>query len=193
MSSIDTDRSKFWRSTRPYWLQMLADGGVLIILGWLALFLPVFASASAFNTILGWLLVVSGLIGFVTTAGAGHRPGFWWSLLSAILAVAVGATLMQWPTLTSVPVVYLLTFFFVIEGIATIMYALEHRRELSGRWEWMMASGCVDLALAALVILGLPGTAAIAIGILVGVNMVFGGSALIAMSIYAHTAHFPES
>ena len=88
---------------------------------------------------------------------------------------------MQWPTANSIPVAYLLTFFFVIEGIATIMYALEHRRELSGRWEWMVASGCVDLALATLVVLGLPGTAPLAIGILVGVNMVLGGSrALIA-------------
>lgn len=172
---------------------MLAEGSVLIVLGWLALFLPIFASATMFYTILGWLFVVSGLIGFVTAAGTRHHPGFWWSLLSAILAVAVGATLMQWPTVTSISVAYLLTFFFVLEGIATIMYALEHRRELSGRWEWMVASGCVDLTLATLVVSGLPGTAPIAIGILVGVNMVFGGSALIAMSIYAHTAHFPKS
>ena len=100
---------------------------------------------------------------------------------------------MQWPTANSISVAYLLTFFFVLEGIATIMYALEHRRKLSERWEWMVASGCVDLALATLVVSGLPGSAPMAIGILVGVNMVFGGSALIAMSIYAHTGHFPKS
>lgn len=46
---------------------------------------------------------------------------------------------------------YLLTAFFVIEGLATIMFALDHKRQLSGRWEWMVASGIVDLALAALV------------------------------------------
>lgn len=193
MKNIDTDRSKFWRSTRPYWLQMLAEGIILVILGWLALFLPIFAPAIALNTIIGWLFVVSGLVGVVTTAGGRHHPGFWWSLLSAVLAIAVGATLMEWPTANSIPVAYLLTFFFVIEGIATIMYALDHRRELSGRWEWMVASGCVDLALAMLVVLGLPGTAPLAIGILVGVNMVFGGSAMIAMAIYAHTARFPKS
>ena len=172
---------------------MLAEGSVLIVLGWLALFLPVFTSATRFYTILGWLFVVSGLIGFVTTAGGRRHLGFWWSSLSAILAVAVGVTLMQWPTADPILVTYLLTLFFVLEGIATIMYALEHRRGLSGRWEWMVASGCVDLALATLVVSGLPGTAPMTIGILVGVNMVFGGSALIAMSIYAHTAHFPKS
>jgi uncharacterized membrane protein HdeD (DUF308 family) len=186
MKRIDTNRLAFWKSARRHWLQMLAEGIVLVILGWLALVLPIFAT-TAINTIIGWLFVVSGLVGLITTAGARHAPGFWWSLLSAILAIAVGATLMQWPAGDSVRVAYLLTAFFVIEGLATIMFALDHRRQLSGRWEWMVASGFVDLALAALVVLGLPETAPWAIGLLVGINMVFGGSALIAMAIYAHT------
>jgi uncharacterized membrane protein HdeD (DUF308 family) len=42
--------------------------------------------------------------------------------------------------------------------------------------------------LAALVFGGLPGTAAWAIGLLVGINMVFGGSALIAMALHAKNA-----
>lgn len=193
MKSTDTDRSRFWRSTRRYWLQILAEGIILVILGWLALFLPIFATVTTLNMILGWLFVVSGLIGLVTTAGGRHAPGFWWSLLSAILAIGVGATLMQWPAANSVPIVYVLTVFFVIEGIATIMYAREHRRRLSGRWEWMVASGFVDLALATLVVLGLPATAPWATGLLVGVNMVFGGSAMIAMAIYAHTTPPPSS
>ena len=66
------------------------------------------------------------------------------------------------------------------------MFAIEHKRQLSGRREWMAASGIVDLALAALVITGLPGMANWAVGILVGINMIFGGSALIAMAVYGH-------
>lgn len=66
------------------------------------------------------------------------------------------------------------------------MFAVEHKRQLSGRREWMAASGIVDLALAALVIIGLPGMANWAVGILVGINMIFGGSALIAMALYGH-------
>ena len=193
MTDIDTDRSKFWRSTRPYWLQMLGEGIVLVILGWLALFLPYIVPVTTIYTIIGWLFVVSGLVGLVTTISGRHGPGFRWSLLSAVLAIAVGSTLMEWPSATSIPIAYLLTFFFLIEGIATIMYALDHRRQLSGRWEWMVASGCVDLTLAALVILGLPTTAPLAVSILVGVNLVFGGSAMMAMAIYAHTARFPKS
>jgi uncharacterized membrane protein HdeD (DUF308 family) len=75
--------------------------------------------------------------------------------------------------------------FFVIEGIASIMFALDHKRELSGRWGWMLASGIIDLILATIILAGLPGTAVWALWLLVGINMVFGGSALIAMALYA--------
>jgi uncharacterized membrane protein HdeD (DUF308 family) len=49
-----------------------------------------------------------------------------------------------------------LIVFFVVEGVATIMYAFEHRRELSGRWEWMLISGIIDLVLAGIIFAGLP-------------------------------------
>jgi uncharacterized membrane protein HdeD (DUF308 family) len=70
------------------------------------------------------------------------------------------------------------------------MFALEHRRELSGRWGWMLASGIIDLILATIILAGLPGTAAWAIGLLVGTNMVFGGTALIAMALHAREIAF---
>ncbi len=81
-----------------------------------------------------------------------------------------------------------LVAFFIIEGIASIMFALEHKRELSGRWGWMLMSGIVDLVLAAMIFAGLPGTAVWAIGLLIGINMIFGGTALIAMALHARNA-----
>ena len=65
----------------------------------------------------------------------------------------------------------------------TIMFALAHRRELSGRWGWMLASGIVDLSLAAFILAGLPATAVWAIGLIVGINLLFGGVAMIAMAL----------
>jgi uncharacterized membrane protein HdeD (DUF308 family) len=75
--------------------------------------------------------------------------------------------------------------FFAVEGAATIMYALEHKRELSGRWGWMLVSGLVDLFLAAVILAGFPVSAAWAVGLLVGINMMFGGVALIMMALHA--------
>jgi hypothetical protein len=78
--------------------------------------------------------------------------------------------------------------FFLIEGAVSIMYALDHRREFSGRWGWMLASGAVDIVLAILILAGFPGTAAWAIGLLVGINMLMGGIALVAMALHARAA-----
>jgi uncharacterized membrane protein HdeD (DUF308 family) len=72
--------------------------------------------------------------------------------------------------------------------VVSIMFALEHKRELSGRWGMMLISGIVDLILAGMIFVGLPATAAWAIGLLVGINMIFGGSALVAMALHAREA-----
>ena len=114
-----------------------------------------------------------------------QAPGFGWSLVSAILGIAVGILLLLWPLSGVLSLTMILIAFFVIEGIASIMFALDHKRELSGRWGWMLASGIIDLILATIILTGLPGSAAWALGLLVGINMVFGGSALIAMALHA--------
>jgi uncharacterized membrane protein HdeD (DUF308 family) len=51
-----------------------------------------------------------------------------------------------------------------------------------------VASGVIDLVLAGIMFAGLPGTAAWALGVLVGVNLIFGGTALIAMALHARRA-----
>jgi len=81
--------------------------------------------------------------------------------------------------------------FLAFEGIISILYAFEHRRELSGRWGMMLFSGIVDLILAAFIFVGLPGTAAWAIGTLVGINLIFGGIAMITMALHARSATKP--
>jgi uncharacterized membrane protein HdeD (DUF308 family) len=78
--------------------------------------------------------------------------------------------------------------YFLAEGVTTIMYALEHRRELSDRWSWLLVSGIVDIVLAGIIISGLPGSALWAIGLLVGINLVFGDATLIGMALAARKA-----
>jgi uncharacterized membrane protein HdeD (DUF308 family) len=51
----------------------------------------------------------------------------------------------------------------------------------------MLVSGIIDLVLAGIIFAGLPGTAAWALGLLVGINMVFGGVALVAIALHARS------
>src|SRR5262249_20203422 len=82
--------------------------------------------------------------------------------------------------------IYVLIAFFIIEGVATIMFALEHKRQLSGRWEWMVFSGVMNLLVPATLVSRLPGSAVCGDGLLDGVDMEVERLGLIAMAVYAH-------
>src|ERR1700733_15392318 len=183
-SNINRLQSALAASLHEHWRLFLVEGIALVILGGLAIMLPQVASI-AVEILIGWLLLISGVIGLVNTFRMRGAPAFTWSLLSAILGIATGVLLLWWPLTGVVSLTLVLSVFFVIEGVASIMFALEHKRELSGRWGWMLLSGIIDLILASVIFLGLPGTAAWAIGLLVGINMVFGGWALVAMALHA--------
>jgi uncharacterized membrane protein HdeD (DUF308 family) len=49
----------------------------------------------------------------------------------------------------------------------------------------LLFSGVLDILIAAMIIAGLPGSAEWAIGLLVGINLLFGGSSLIGMALAA--------
>ena len=93
--------------------------------------------------------------------------------------------MLIWPISGALSLTLLLSAFFIVEGVASIMYAIDHRNQLTGRWGWMLLSGIVDLILAGIIVAGLPGTAAWALGLLVGINMLFGGTAMIGMALAA--------
>jgi uncharacterized membrane protein HdeD (DUF308 family) len=171
-------------SLREHWRLFLVEGIILVILGVAAIVIPPIATLAA-ELLFGWLFLFSGIAGAITTFMMREAPGFWWSLVSAIIAIAVGVVMLLWPLSGVLTLTLLLITFFIIEGVASIMFALEHKRELSGRWGWMLASGIIDLILAAIIIAGLPGTAAWALGLLVGINLVIGGTALIGMALHA--------
>jgi len=170
-----------------HWVLFLVEGVVLLVLGATAVVLPAIATL-AVTILIGWLFLVSGVIGLVTTFWMRNAPGFWWALLSAVLGIVVGIMLLASPLTGAFSLTLVLVAFFVIEGVASIMFALDHRKEMSGQWGWMLASGIIDLALAIMIFAGLPSTAAWAVGLLVGINMIFGGSALIAMALHARIA-----
>ena len=118
-------------SVRDHWKLFLIEGIVLVILGCLAVAVPPIASL-AVEIVIGWIFLVSGLVGLFTTYMMRGLPGFWWSLLSAILAILAGIVLLAWPLTGILSLTLVLIVFFVIEGVASIMYALDHRSGLTG-------------------------------------------------------------
>jgi uncharacterized membrane protein HdeD (DUF308 family) len=176
------------QAVKAHWKAFLFEGILLAVLGIAALILPPLASL-AIAIVLGWMFLISGIGGLIVTYWARNMPGFWWSLISAALAVLAGMILLARPVQAVLTLTIVLGAYFLAEGVATIMYALEHRRELTGRWSWLVISGLADIVISFLVVTGLPSSAEWAIGILVGINLLFGGATLIGLALAARNSN----
>jgi uncharacterized membrane protein HdeD (DUF308 family) len=182
--STDAGSEVVARAIGGHWKLFLIEGIVLVILGAAAIVLPQIASL-AVAIMLGWLFLIGGGIGLATTVMARMAPGFWWALASSVVSIAVGALLLGWPIHAVVSLTFLLTVFLIADGLFMIMYGIEHRRQLSQRWGWLTANGVLDLVLAAIIIVALPGSALWVLGLVIGIDLLFGGSSLIAIALKA--------
>ena len=162
------------------------------MLGLLAILIPPAATISV-TIVIGAVFFASGVAGLISTFTGRRAPGFWWSLISAALGIVVGLMLLVRPISGAVSLTLVLIVFFIAEGIFSIFFGVAQRRHVS-TWGWMVASGVVDLALAGVLVAGLPGDAAWALGLLVGVNLIFGGAALSAIALRLRTSSsLPQS
>lgn len=166
------------RNPSGIWIGILVYGILLLVLGVLALLAPVVASIAA-DIFLGWLFIISGIVGLVATLSSWRLHGGLWGVIGALLALAIGVLLVFRPIAGLLSLTLLLIAFFVLEGVAQIVLALSHRRGLLRSWGWMLASGIADLVLAGIIIAGWPMTAAWALGLIVGVNLITTGIAMI--------------
>ncbi len=93
---IEKLKSEMSAAVREHWKAFLIEGIILVILGLAAIILPPLASL-AVTILLGWMFLISGVAGFALTLWARGMPGFWWSLLSAALAIGAGIILLLQP------------------------------------------------------------------------------------------------
>src|SRR3984893_17309438 len=121
-------QSEMTAAVREHWKAFLIEGIVLVVLGLAAMIVPPLASL-AVTIFLGWMFLISGIVGLAMTFWAPQMPGFWWSLISAALAVLAGLILLAQPVQGTLTLTIVVGAYFLSEGVATIMYALERRTE----------------------------------------------------------------
>ncbi|MDD4616174.1 MAG: HdeD family acid-resistance protein [Alphaproteobacteria bacterium] len=171
------------RSMGPHWIPFFAEGIVLIILGTLAVVVPGIASI-AMSIFLGWILFIGGIVSLIVTLLTRRVAGFWWSLLSAILTIVAGMLFLGWPVAGVFSLVFILTIFLIVDGVLTILFAIDHRKS-SPRWGWLLTNGILDLLMAVAIIMAFPASAAWALGLIIGIDMLFGGTALVTLALSA--------
>src|ERR1700730_12270974 len=108
-------QSEMSAAVREHWKAFLFEGILLAVLGIAALILPPLASL-AITIFLGWMFLISGIGGIIVTYWARSTPGFWWSLISAALAVLAGMLLLARPMQAVLTLTIVLGAYFLAAG-----------------------------------------------------------------------------
>ena len=166
-------REAMRQTVKRYWLWYLIEGVLLVVAGILAVIYPVISSVSVV-VLLGWLLIVSGVLQGISLIGAGQVPHFWLQLISVILAVLVGVLFLRDPAQGLLTITLLLIIFFMIEGISKIVFSLTIRP--FPNWGGVLRAGWSFLS--AVLWSSLPVTALWLIGLLIGIELISVGSAI---------------
>ena len=175
------------RTIGAHWKWYVAEGVILIILGLLAVLAP-FVAGVATTLFIGWLFLFAGVAGLIFTYKERAAPGFWWALLSSAVAVLAGLSLLANPLVGLFSLTVVLIALFPHRRNPHHHPRPPDRSDLSDRWAWVVFSGVIDLILAAILISGLPGTALWAVGLLVGIDLAFGGASIIGLALSADKA-----
>ena len=160
----------------------IALGILLIILGVVCIGSPL-VTTIAVKVFIGWLFLIGGIPQVVHAFSASDWSGFLWDLLIGILYVFVGGWLAFFPLTGIITLTILIAAMFVAEGLIKFVMGL-NLRPAQG-WVWMIISGLAAFVLGLMLFFGLPGTAAWAIGLMVGINLLLSGWAFLMMSLFA--------
>jgi uncharacterized membrane protein HdeD (DUF308 family) len=168
-------REAMRETVKKYSLWYLLQGVLLIVAGVLALVYPIIASV-AIITLLGWILIITGVLQGISLIGARDVPHYWLSLISAVLAIVIGLLLLRQPDSGLLIMTVLLIVYFMVEGISKVIFALTIRP--FPNWGWVLASGLVGILLAVYLWANMPVTSEWVLGVLLGILLVSEGVAL---------------
>lgn len=174
--TVSQSISTFERS----WRELMIAGAMLAIIGVLAIIFP-FVTSVSLSILLGALLVGGALVHVAHAFSASGWSGAVWQVLLAIVYALAGVALLANPVVGLTTLTILLIAYFVVAGIVELFMAFQVRGE--SRWGWLLVSGVISLVLAGLLWASWPSSAAWAIGLLFGVNLLASGISMIAMAM----------
>lgn len=168
-----------------FWGWFLGLGITLIVLGSAAIALPLIAALTA-NFTIGWLLAVGGGAYLIQTFRCRNWKGFAIHLLFGLLYLASGVLLLIYPFAGVLALTLILAATFMVEGIFRILLAF--RLGPQRHRAWVMASGVMALIAGVLIWAQWPSTAAWALGLVVGWQLLFSGISLVLLGLTAREA-----
>jgi len=172
-----TDLEEFRRNAT--WFLVL--GVILVILGFIAVGRSVSVTLASMY-FFGWLLVIGGVVEAVQAFWQRQWGGLFFNLLSGVLYVVVGFMVLGNPGAGAVALTLLIALFFLIAGAFRIIVALTMRFP---EWHWLLLNGAITLLLGLLIWKQWPSSALWVIGLFIGIDLIFTGTAWVMLSLAA--------
>ena len=155
---------------------------LMIVAGILAIIVPPIAGI-AVTIFVGWLLIFSGVAHLVFGWHTRSTGGLLLEVLLGIVYIVVGVYLLLNPVAGLVSLTLGLAIYLFAKGILEFILALR-LRPLAGSG-WLFIDGIVTIILGVMIWKAWPSSTAWAVGILVGVSMLFSGVARLMISLAA--------
>ena len=155
---------------------------LIIAAGILAIIAPHVSGIAAAIVIAG-LLVVVGAFHLAFAWQMTKKSGFWWETMLGLLYVATGGYMLLQPSVGLATLTILLAAWLFIEAFVEFILAF-HFRPARG-WGWLVLDGVITLILGVLICLTWPASANWLLGTLVGISMLFSGTARLMLSLAA--------
>lgn len=182
MTDITTEAPGASGSSRHvprFWLWFVVVGVLQVILGAIALGSPL-VMGMATAVLIGWVLIIGGVIGILHAFADREWRGFFLDLLSGILYLAIGFMIVANPAATLVSVTLLIAMFLIIGGAIRILVALVEQFPHRG---WMLLNGVISLLLGISIWRQWPLSGLWVVGLFVGIEMLLHGWSMIMLGM----------
>lgn len=177
------------RHLGDHWKGYALQGGLMALAGVLALLAPLVATLAS-AIFFGWLLLILGVVGLIATVRRRGSTGFGSGLLISALALLLGIVILFDPFAGAVTLTTLLSIYFLLSGLSMLSLANAFRPSTARFWLPALA-GVLNVAMAVLLVLGLPGTALWASGVFLGISLLSSGLGLLLAALDARSARRP--
>jgi uncharacterized membrane protein HdeD (DUF308 family) len=170
--------------------------GWFLSLGILVMLLGVVCIAKAKTTttvavlIFGWMLLLSGVVWFVSAFQAWGWGGFFLYILNAFIRGVTGYLLVRHPNAGAAAVTMLLAILFLVGGSFRIVAAAVIHFP---RWGWTAFAGAVSIVLGILLLRDWTAASTFFVGLAIGIDLIFDGASLVGFAGAIHSLYAPQT
>ena len=172
-----------------YWWLLLAVGLLLLAVGILIFLFPA-RSYLELSMLLGWVILLAGILEVVLSAANRHFiTGRGWMLAGGIIEMILGLVLIFNVALAATMLPLLLGFWLLMRAFSTIGLGSDMRTlEISGAG-WTILTGILLLICSLWILFQPVGVGTSAVIVWVGITMLFAGAAACTLAMQLRRAH----